>query len=364
MTSSSPAQSSISLPAEAVRQHINIKFLEWVALALFFALPLADISVGVMALLTGLSTGSESEQSLATLLPGMAVRGALLLLLAFLMWRQHKLAELLALGLLLLVMALTESVAMLNHQNLGNFIYGVSYAFKISLILLVFLYVASAARDNPVLKNASSIIRWSFAAYSFAVAIGHIIGMEYTTYGGMGSSGLMIKGSANSISLIMLIGSAFVVDAIVESKTALRRLWWSFVYIVSLYSAALLLTKGAMLGILLPSFAYGVRWMLNGRSPVPLFIGFASLLFAGAVALMIDWTEIRIVKRIMDVLNSHGGEILGVIFSGRLEFFKHGWQAFTEGLLHTNGLSAPVQRVHERLWAYSQGLSRELRATS
>lgn len=320
----------IALPAEKLLNPTLTSFLEWVAVALFFAIPLADISVGVIALMAGLSTGSESEQSLTTLLPGMAVRGALLLLMALLMWRQRKLAELLAFGLLVMLLAFTEALALLPGQNLGNFIYGVSYAFKISLIVLVFLYVISAAHDNLLLHHASAIIRWSFAAYSFAVAVGHLTGFEYTTYGGMGSSGLMIKGSSNSISLIMLVGSPFVIDALVKSRSTLQTLWWGLVFLTGFYSAALLLTKGAMLGVLLPTIAYVFRWILNGRSLVPLYAGFSTIFCTGVVALLIDWSEIRIVKRTISVLDSHGGDILGAIFSGRLTFFAHGWSAFTE----------------------------------
>jgi len=304
--------------------------LEWVVFALFLLTPLADISVGALAMAAGLSTGYDSEQKLVTLLPGMAFRGILLLFLVYLLWKRQKFAVLIGGGVITLVFALSEAIAMIQHQSLGEFIYGGTYVFKLVLIFVVFFYIATADVQAPLLRNGARVIRFSFAAYAFAIAIGHLTGFEYVTYGGLGSSGLMIQGSANSISLIMLVGSGFIADAIARSENAKQRLWWSLVLASGFYSAALLLTKGAMLGVLLPTAAYAARALLNGRSPLPWLFGMIGLLAASVLILVIDWNEVRIVKRFLDVIEYHGGDVVSALFNGRLDFFVHGWSAFSE----------------------------------
>lgn len=308
-------------------QGMNI-LLEKLILLFLFAIPFADLMVGVFALSSGQFTGHEAEQKLTTLLPGMAFRAILLCLLVSVLWRRGEAAAITVIGVLTALLMATECIALFEHQSLGDFIYGVSYLYKLIFIITVFLYIATLDSASPILRYAHNVLRVSFAVYTIAVTLGHLTGFEFTTYGGLGSSGLMIKGSANSISLIILLGTIFVLDRIKESQNFYNSMWWSLVFVNGFYAAWLLLTKGAIIGLILPAIAYGVRCLLNSTSPVPYLVIMSLVLVAFGVLLNIDWSEVRIVVRIIDALEFHGGDILQAVFGGRLYFISNGWQAF------------------------------------
>ncbi|WP_321389370.1 O-antigen ligase family protein [Emcibacter sp.] len=291
--------------------------LSWSIFFLFISIPFFDVSVGILAKALGLYSGYEAQEKLATLIPGIVIRaGILVAVFASLFSREQGHKNLWYLYVLLTALLASEYFAFFNHQSIGNLFLGLTYVFKIILIITISIYLLTIHPGHLLYLKAETIALNALLVYVFAIVVGHLLKYEYVTYGGLGSSGFLISGSANSVSLAFLIGAPFLINRFIRADGK-GKIFWSFIYLLCLYASMLLLTKASILSLLIilaVSLLYGFS---RSRLGVKLVLVALVGILAVVLIITVDFSSLTIVKRVEFLIEYHDGAVWKILLSGR-----------------------------------------------
>lgn len=295
---------------------INKDFILFV----FLLIPAIDVLLGYSSLQLGLYSGSNMGAKMITLLPGILIRGILFLLL-FNEIKRYNQTYIIYLFILISVFLLTELSYFYYTQNLGFLIYGITYFYKLIFILTVLFFFLST-KNSEILKNLDLIVLNTVIWYTLAILIGYAIGMDYKTYGGLGSSGFLIKGSANSASLAFLIASPFILTKLFYSKNTRQNILLWFLYGSMIIASFILLTKVSVLSLLVMFFIF-MYYKLNKTHILNKLLLILLLIIIITIA-VIYLADSNFINRLIFVYNYMDGNILKILLSGRDEFLLHG----------------------------------------
>ncbi|WP_217564211.1 O-antigen ligase family protein [Vibrio cholerae] len=288
--------------------------LEKIILLIVFS----DVLTGLMALIFDMYSGYNLIQKLITLLPGILMRALLFLYVVYYLSSRYSM-----LSIVIFVMTipiLTEVFSfLLNDTDVSYLVLGFVYSYKMIAIFsfYIFAFCFYSEIDSKRIVRLFSIC---FFIYTLAILIGKITGLEFTTYGGKGSSGLLIKGSANSLSIVFVLMFSMLLTTIYNKAVGV------VVFLYTLLCALILMTKVAVFG----SCIVFLFWLYHRMKNKLIFLSIIAVVIfssGGFVTSLI--INNNLYDRIIYVYENYS--LVGVILSGRDVFLSTGWNIYKDG---------------------------------
>ncbi|MFL7053374.1 hypothetical protein BCS65_20010 [Vibrio cyclitrophicus] len=282
-----------------------------ILIKIFYMIPVVDVLLGVATIYLGLYSGNEQNAKMVTLIPGMLIRLMAFLLMFKMSFTKDRVLLLFLVFSFLLLFFTEVRGALINQEQYSSFALGMIYIYKIYFILVSYVFFV---RIDPVFGKdiAGKIIPFSFFIYSLAIILGTLSGQYFTTYGGSGSSGWLIKGSANSISIIFAPALAILLPKLYKSNYGMSKCL--FVIFLALQASLLMLTKVSTFSILIISLSFFLLYAkLFHRVIIILLLLLSSVMMVGYLM------DTDLFNRLEFVYEYYDGNIFYLLLSGRHE---------------------------------------------
>jgi hypothetical protein len=286
----------------------------------FCLIPAIDLSVGLIALQFNLYSGYNGILKLTTLLPGIAIRLALIFLIFAALQSITRIIYL----CILMVLLLSDMINLANGTySVAKFILSSSHSIKLSLLIITYLLLL-----DPISKvvNPEKILVTTCIIYIFGICAGTLFGNNYSTYGGFGSTGWFIKGSANSISTVLLL--TLLPTWLYLKKTTSTFFLILFVSICFIASS-LPLTKGATLAYIVSALLFIRHAIPKWKVRVPFITAFSLTL---AISSSYIVANSSMIDRLQNVYHYYDENIFYVLLSGRHLHLLHGKEIYLSEL--------------------------------
>ncbi len=286
-------------------------------LLLLYLIPIVDVLLGVGAKFSGLYSGYEMGQKMLTLIPSMLLRILILIISLTIIKYLKKDLKIFYIFLMIIFLFLSEFISVIYFSSsVEYFILGLIEIYKPVLIFVVVLYLL---RNKELKYDVIVAISFALKVYSLAIIIGYLSGYDYKTYGGLGSSGFLISGSANSASLLFLIASTAFSYLFLEKKV--KALNYYVFMSLCLYAMYLMMTKTGFVGVSL-IFSFSIyRYMVKNYKIIG--YGIVSFILCLMVIYGYHLSSLSIYQRFLNVVEYFDGNILYALSSGRLIFLDY-----------------------------------------